>query len=70
MNKDKQARIMSAAKTLYEQMPGAPTVPYDQIRGERLWGEVDEGEHFRFCETIATMMEEIAERAACRCPLI
>jgi hypothetical protein len=70
MSKDKQDRIMIAAKALYEQMPGAPAVPYDQIIGERLWGEVDENRHFLFCEAIATMMEEIAERHACRCPLI
>lgn len=54
------------ARRLYEAMPGAPRVEFDHDRGEKLWGEVDENEHYLFCEQVA---QEI-QRAMCRCPLI
>jgi hypothetical protein len=48
------AQRLAGIQKLYEQMPGAPTPPYDD--GMRLWGEVQDTEHWHFCAAIYDMI--------------
>ena len=43
-----------AVERLYRSMPGAPHVPTED--GQAMWGEVDNTEHWQFCEQIARMI--------------
>lgn len=47
-------RIEAITHNLYSSMPGAPDVPTDE-RG-RLWGEVEDNQHYEFCNVIAHLI--------------
>jgi hypothetical protein len=57
LTKNQIARIQS----LYVEMPGAPFVRFED--GVRMWGEVNDNDHWRFCEMIVRMMDEAAGSA-------
>jgi hypothetical protein len=58
-------RVHEVARRLYQAMPGAERVPHDDLTGEKMWGEVEDTQHYQFCEQIAREIR----KAMCQCPL-
>lgn len=45
---------IKAIRQLYSRMPGAPPVPNED--GIEMWGEVENSEHWLFCERIIDLI--------------
>lgn len=57
----KSQRIRIMTRYLYDRMPGAERVPED-ANGVRMWGEVEHGDHYAFCNAIATSINLVDVR--------
>ena len=57
MSAVEQKSIQEIAQYLYRSMPGALRVPCNEYTDYREgWGEVEDTEHYQFCEAIAQLL--------------